>query len=101
MSDRWTHGLPAMDDDDRLVLLVVGASLLLGSLYTLATSPRPAQADAHLVARHLDERTARQTVLVATVVLAVVGLVAGVLPTEQIAEPTSTPQAPTAEVADG
>lgn len=101
MSDRWTHGLPAMDDDDRVVLLALGAALILGALYTLATSPRPTQADAHLVARHLEERTARKTVLAVAVVLGVIGLVAGLLPTDQIAEPPPTVQSPSAEVADG
>ena len=101
MSDRWTHGLPAMDDDDRIVLLAVGATLILGALYTLATSPRPTQVDAHLVARHLDERTARQAVLAAAVALGTIGLVAGLLPTEPSAEPPPTVPVPAPEVADG
>ena len=101
MSDRWTHGLPAMDDEDRIVLLAIGAALVLGALYTLATSPRPTQVDAHLVARHLDERTARQTVLAVAVVLGTVGLVAGLLPTEQVAEPAPIVSVPAGEVADG
>ena len=101
MSDRWTHGLPAMDDDDRVVLLAIGATLILGALYTLATSPRPTQADAHLVARHLDERTARKTVLAVAVVLGMVGMVAGLLPTDEVAEPAPIAPVPAAEVADG
>lgn len=101
MSDRWTHGLPAMSDDDRIVLLAIGAALILGALYTLATSPRPEQVDAHLVARHLEERTARQAVLAVAVVLGMIGLVAGLLPTDQIAEQPPTVSVPAAEVADG
>ncbi len=101
MSDRWTHGLPAMHDDDRVVLLAIGAALVLGALYTVATSQRPTQADAHLVARHLEERTARHAVLAVAVVLGVVGLVAGLLPTEQIADPAPTVSVPAGEVADG
>lgn len=101
MSDRWTRGLPVMDDDDRIVLLAIGAVLILGALYTLATSPRPTQIDAHLVARHLEERTARQTVLAVAVVLGTVGLIAGLLPTEQTAEPAPTVSVPAAEVAGG
>lgn len=101
MSDRWTHGLPAMDDDERVVLLAVAAGLILGALYTLATSQRPTQVDAHLVSRHLEERTARQAVLAVAVVLGMVGLVAGLLPTEQVAEPAPTVSVPAGEAADG
>ena len=101
MSDRWTHGLPAMSDDDRVVLLTIGAILVLGALYTLATSPRPAQADAHLVARHLEERTARHAVLAIAVVLGTIGLVAGLLPTDQTTEPAPMVSVPAAETAGG
>ncbi|MCB0969451.1 MAG: hypothetical protein KDB37_21655, partial [Ilumatobacter sp.] len=101
MSDRWTHGLPAMDDDERAVLLVIGAALILGALFTIQTTPRPTQVDAHLVSRHLEERTARQTVLAAAIVLATVGLVAGLTAHEQLAEPAPTTVPPAAEVADG
>ena len=101
MSDRWTHGLPAMDDDERAVLFVIGAALILGALFTIQTTPRPTQVDAHLVSRHLEERTARQTVLAAAIVLATVGLVAGLTAHEQLAEPAPTTVPPAAEVADG
>jgi len=85
MSDRWTHGLRPMPDADRVVLLLVAVLLVLGALYTLATSPRPTQADAHLLARHLDEGTARQSLLAAAVCVGTIGLIAGVLPTEHTA----------------
>jgi hypothetical protein len=80
MSDRWTHGLPAMSDDDRVTVLVVALTLVLGALFTVATSPRPTQVDAHLLSRRMDERTARQSVLVAAVCIGAIGLVAGLLP---------------------
>ena len=63
MSDRWTHGLPAMSDDDRLVAMTWAALLVLGGLYTLRTIPTPQLGNAHVVARRLEERTARQSAL--------------------------------------
>jgi hypothetical protein len=80
MSDRWTHGLPAMSDDDRATVLVIALALALGALYTVATSPRPRQVDVHLLSRRMDERTARQSVLAAAVCIGAIGLVAGLLP---------------------
>ena len=80
MSDRWTHGLPAMDDESRVVAMVCGLVLAVGALVTLATTAAPELANAHLVARRLEERTARQSVLAAAVGVGMIGLVAGVLP---------------------
>ena len=80
MSDRWTHGLPAMTDDDRLVAMVWAGTLVLGGLYTLRTIPTPMLGNAHLVSRRLEERTARQSALGAAVCLGLVGLLAGILP---------------------
>jgi hypothetical protein len=82
MSDRWTHGLPSMSDDDRITLLVIALALVLGALYTVATSPRPKQVNAHLLSRRMDERTARQSVLAAAVCIGAIGLVAGLLPSD-------------------
>lgn len=80
MSDRWTHGLDPMADGDRRVALVIAILLVVGALYTLRTITAPEIADAHLVARRLEERTARQSALGAAVCVGLVGLVAGILP---------------------
>lgn len=80
MSDRWTHGLPAMTDDDRLVAMAWAGLLVLGGLYTLRTMPAPNLGNAHLVSRRLEERTARRSALGAAVCLGLVGLLAGILP---------------------
>ena len=80
MSDRWTHGLPAMTDDERLLTMVWAGLLVVGGLYTLRTIPTPKLGNAHLVARRLEERTARQSALGAAVCLGVVGLLAGIFP---------------------
>lgn len=80
MSDRWTHGLPAMNDDQRLVVLMWAGLLVLGGLYTLRTIPPPKLGNAHVVARRLEERTARHSAIGVAVCLGAVGLLAGVLP---------------------
>lgn len=80
ISDRWTHGLPAMSRDDRIPTLMIATLLVLGALYTLLTTPKPVVTDAHLRARHLDERTARHSLLVGAICVGLVGLLAGVLP---------------------
>lgn len=80
MSDRWTHGLPSMPDDERIVVMTWAGLIVLGGLYTLRTTPTPRLGNAHLVARRLEERTARQSALGAAVCLGLIGLLAGVLP---------------------
>jgi hypothetical protein len=80
MSDRWTHGLPTMDDEMRIVAMVYAMTLVLGSLYTLLTTSAPQLDNAHLVSRRLEERTARQSALGGALCVGLIGLLAGVLP---------------------
>jgi hypothetical protein len=80
MSDRWTHGLPPMGDDERVVAMVFAMLLALGSFYTLVTTAAPELDNAHLVARRLEERTARQSALGGAMCVGLIGLLAGVLP---------------------
>lgn len=80
MSDRWTHGLAAMAPDGRLVTLLLAEMIVLGGLYTLRTTNAPQLDNAHLVSRRIEERTARQSAVGATVALGLIGLAAGVLP---------------------
>jgi hypothetical protein len=80
MSDRWTHGLESMHYDDRVTALVLAASLVLGALYTINTTPGPDPVDPHLAVRRLDESSVRQSLLFAAVVIGLIGLFAGVVP---------------------
>lgn len=80
MSDRWTRGLPAMPLEDRVALMTFAIVLVVGALTTLGTMTEPQIRDAHLVARRLEERTARQSVLAGAVCVGVIGFLAGVLP---------------------
>lgn len=79
MSDRWTHGLPPMDRTDRTAAMAWAITLVLGALFTMRTTNAPVLDDA-MRARRLEERTARQSALLATVAIGLVGLLAGVLP---------------------
>ncbi len=80
MSDRWTHGLSPMERESRVFTMMLGATVVLGALYTLCTTPAPDIADAHLMSRRLEERTARQSALGGAVIVGIIGLLAGVLP---------------------
>lgn len=80
MSDRWTHGLPAMTADHRVATMGWAAGVVVGGLFTLHTMDPPKLANGHLVARRLEERGARRSALGAAVCIGLVGLVAGVLP---------------------
>lgn len=80
ISDRWTHGLAGMGADARTVAIAAAVVTAAGACYTLATTPAPDIPDAHLVTRRLEERTARQSALVVTLMVGVIGMLAGMLP---------------------
>lgn len=80
MSDRWTHGLPAMTTDHRVATMGWATVVVVGGLFTLHTMDPPELANGHLVARRLEERGARRSALGAAVCVGLIGLVAGVLP---------------------
>jgi hypothetical protein len=80
MSDRWTHGLPTMPNDMRVVAMVYAMTLVAGSLFTLVTTAAPQLDNAHLVSRRLEERTARQSALGGALCVGLIGLLAGILP---------------------
>jgi hypothetical protein len=80
MSDRWTHGLPSMGNESRVVVMVFAMTLVVGALFTLLTTPAPDLDNAHLVSRRIEERTARQSALGGAICVGLIGLLAGVLP---------------------
>lgn len=63
MSDRWTHGLPAMTDDQRLVTMGWAVAIVLGGLFTLRTMDPPNPSNGHVVSRRLEEQAARRSAL--------------------------------------
>lgn len=78
-SDRWTHGLDPMADDERVVTMLLALLVVAGALFTMQTIQAPVL-DESRWSRRLEERTARQSALGATVVIGLIGLFAGVLP---------------------
>jgi hypothetical protein len=80
MSDRWTHGLPVMGNEARIIAMVFAMTIVVGALCTLLTTPAPDLDNAHLVSRRLEERTARQPALGGAICVGLIGLLAGVLP---------------------
>jgi hypothetical protein len=84
ISDRWTHGLPDMAHDDRVGAMSMAIVMVLAAIAALGRLPDPEPVDDPVdevvLPRRLEERSARQTALAATAAVAIVGLVAGVLP---------------------
>lgn len=80
MSDRWTHGLAPMGDDERVLTMLLAISAVGGALFTLRTIQSPVVADTTNRSRRLEERTARQSAIGATVLVGLIGLLAGVFP---------------------
>lgn len=99
MSDRWTHGLPEMSYEHRVAAFTTAIVFVLGALYTMTTTRRPAPTSPHLVSRRLEESTARQSLVVAAIVVGLVGLVAGAVPNGNDSPPASEPAAPVQRVA--
>jgi hypothetical protein len=80
LSDRWTHGLPPMEHADRIATMGVALVCVAGGLLTLRRMPAPDPGVYDSAVRRVEERSARTTALGATAVVALVGLVAGILP---------------------
>jgi hypothetical protein len=79
LSDRWTHGLGAMPHDQR-VTAMLGAAWLVGwGFAALRSLPQP-QLGYYGATRRLEEPSTRRLALGATLAVAAIGLVAGVLP---------------------
>jgi hypothetical protein len=78
-SDRWTHGLPPMDDDGRFVVVAYAAAVVAAGLLALRRLPPP-ETNFYGPTGRLEEWSARRLALGATSCLAVAGAVVGGLP---------------------
>jgi hypothetical protein len=79
VSDRWTHGLGAMARDERVVAMALAWWLVLVGFTALRILPKPSLGY-YGATRRLEETSTRRLALGTTVVVALVGFVAGVLP---------------------
>jgi fumarate reductase subunit C len=78
-SDRWTHGLPSMADDARLLVMAHAGLTVVAGLLALRRLPAP-QLDYFGASGRLEEWSARRWALGATATLAVVGFAVSVPP---------------------
>lgn len=78
-SDRWTHGLGAMPRDERIAAMLVAAWFVAWGFVALRSMTQP-QLGYYGATRRLEEVSTRRLALGATLTVAAVGLVAGILP---------------------
>lgn len=79
VSDRWTHGLGVMERDERIAAMAAAWWLVLVGFAALRVLPKPSLGY-YGATRRLEETSTRRLALGTTVVVALVGFVAGVLP---------------------
>ncbi len=79
VSDRWTHGLGPMPHDERVVAMVVSWWLVLVGFAALRVLAKPSLGF-YGATRRLEETSTRRLALGATLSVALVGFVAGVIP---------------------
>lgn len=80
LSDRWTHGLGAMPHDERVIAMSTAFGVVMVGFAALRTLEQP-DLGFYGATRRLEEGSARRLALGATVGVAVLGFVVGVLPT--------------------
>jgi hypothetical protein len=79
VSDRWTHGLGPMPHDERVVSMVVAAGLVTAGFAAMPILVRPSLGY-YGPTRRLEETSTRRLAIGATLAVALLGFVAGVLP---------------------
>jgi len=79
LSDRWTHGLGAMSHDERVVSMLAAAWFVAWGFVALRSLQQPTLGF-YGATRRLEETSTRRLALGATLAVAAIGLVAGLLP---------------------
>jgi hypothetical protein len=79
VSDRWTHGLGPMPHDERVIAMAVSAWLVLFGFAALRILVKPSLGF-YGPTRRMEETSTRRLAIGATLVVALLGFVAGVLP---------------------
>ena len=79
LSDRWTHGLGAMPHDERVMAMMAAAWLVSWGFVALRSLPQP-ELGYYGATRRLEETSTRRLALGATLTVAAIGMIAGVLP---------------------
>ncbi|HYN31160.1 MAG TPA: hypothetical protein VES40_00930 [Ilumatobacteraceae bacterium] len=79
LSDRWTHGLGAMAHDERVMVMTAAAWLVGWGFVALRSLAQP-ELGYYGATRRLEETSTRRLALGATLTVAAIGLIAGVMP---------------------
>jgi hypothetical protein len=79
LSDRWTHGLGSMAHDERVMVMTAAAWLVGWGFVALRALQQP-ELGYYGATRRLEEPSTRRLALGATLTVAAVGMIAGVLP---------------------
>ena len=79
VSDRWTHGLGAMPHDERVVAMLTAWWLVMVGFAALRVMEQPSLGF-YGATRRLEETSTRRLALGTTLAVAVVGFIAGILP---------------------
>jgi len=79
VSDRWTHGLGAMPHDERVVAMLTAWWLVIVGFAALRIMEQPSLGF-YGATRRLEETSTRRLALGTTLAVAIVGFVAGILP---------------------
>ena len=81
ISDRWTHGLGPMNDDARVTAMSVAFGLVAAGGIAMRRMPQP-ELGHYGATRRLEESSVRRLTIGLTLLVAVVGFVAGLAPAE-------------------
>ena len=79
LSDRWTHGLGAMAHGERVMVMVAAAWLVGWGFVALRALAQP-ELGYYGATRRLEETSTRRLALGATLTVAAIGIIAGVMP---------------------
>ncbi len=81
MSDRWTHGLAAMDDTARVIAMSIAAGLVGVGALAMRSMPRP-DLGHYGATRRLEETSVRHLALGLTLLVAAIGFIVGLPPVD-------------------
>jgi hypothetical protein len=83
ISDRWTHGLGPMNDDARIASMSLAFVFVGAAGVALRRMPRP-DLGFYGATHRLEEGSVRRLALGLTLIVAIIGFIAGVLPADAV-----------------
>ena len=83
MSDRWTHGLGPMRDDARVIAMSIAFGFVAVGGLAMRHLPQP-ELNHYGATRRLEENSVRRLTIGLTLLVATIGFVAGLAPSETL-----------------